>query len=95
MKSIAVSNVMLRLAQSSYEANPEYGLSDNDMRVAIKAALDAAPDQQATIDRLTAELDAWKANAEAFAKECADIRGDCASWCSPAFAAHAKLKGDV
>lgn len=39
---IAVSNEMLRAAQESYveHRHPSYGLTDADMRRAIKAALD-------------------------------------------------------
>lgn len=55
MKSIAVSNKMLAVAQASYEGNPDYGLTDDDMRKAIKAALNEAPDQQAEIARLSAQ----------------------------------------
>lgn len=42
---IAVSNEMLRAAQESYQefAHPSYGLTDMDMRRAIKAALDHMP----------------------------------------------------
>lgn len=42
---VAVSNKMLRAAQESYEesAHPSYGLTDADMRRAIKAALDHLP----------------------------------------------------
>ena len=36
---VAVSKRMLEAAQSAYERNPEYGLTDADMRRAIKAAL--------------------------------------------------------
>lgn len=46
MKSIAVSNKMLKAAQDSYyeKSHPSYGLTDSDMKVAIKAALENAPD---------------------------------------------------
>lgn len=36
---VAVTRRMLEAAQSAYEANPEYGLTDEDMRLAIKAAI--------------------------------------------------------
>lgn len=36
---VAVTRRMLEAAQSAYEANPEYGLTDEDMRRAIKAAI--------------------------------------------------------
>lgn len=42
LKGMAVSQDMVRAAQESYAANPEYGLTDSDMAKAIKAALKAA-----------------------------------------------------
>lgn len=36
---VAVTRRMLEAAQSAYEANPEYGLTDEDMRRAIEAAI--------------------------------------------------------
>lgn len=55
MKSIAVSNKMLKAAQDSYEGrrHPSYGLTDADM----KAALAQAPDQQAENERLRGEVE--------------------------------------
>ena len=54
MKSISVSNKMLKAAQDSYEehSHPSYGLTDADMKAAISAALALAPDQQSEIERL-------------------------------------------
>lgn len=42
LAGIAVSAAMVGAAQSSYAGNPEYGLTDEDMKNAIKSALDAA-----------------------------------------------------
>lgn len=43
LKGIAVSNRMVGAAQASYDANrnPEYGLTDSDMKKAIEAAMEA------------------------------------------------------
>lgn len=42
LAGLACSKKMLKAAQSSYESNPEYGLTDNDMKQAILAALKEA-----------------------------------------------------
>ena len=42
LADLACSKKMLRAAQSSYEGNPEYGLTDEDMKKAILAALKEA-----------------------------------------------------
>lgn len=39
LKGLAVSNDAVRAAQASYQCDPEYGLTDADMRLAIMAAL--------------------------------------------------------
>ena len=42
LAGLACSQKMLRAAQSSYEGNPEYGLTDDDMKRAILTALKEA-----------------------------------------------------
>jgi hypothetical protein len=42
LKGMAVTKRMVLAAQSSYQKDPEYGLSDDDMKKAIEAAMRAA-----------------------------------------------------
>lgn len=42
VNNMAVSKRMVKAAPASYAGNPEYGLNDEDMAKAIKAALNAA-----------------------------------------------------
>lgn len=48
LKNMAVSASMVEAAQLAYTPNPEYGLTDNDMAKAIKAALRQASREATT-----------------------------------------------